>query len=376
MSAHKTHHVYLIPGFFGFVNFGRLAYFGHVREFLDLALHAAGLRCEFHRVRVSPSASLRKRAAELAEFVAETAPTKSPIHLVGHSSGGLDARLFVSPGADLGLDESIEALAQRVRTVVTISTPHHGTPLASLFTSLLGQRALQLASLATVEVLHNGRLPLSVMARIGAAFARLALPGGKAEAVLDHLHREMVGMLPDGRDQFGVFFAGIGSDQALLPQLTPEGIDLFNASTADRDTVRYGCVVSCAPRPSLRAHFRLGRSPYAHSTYEIFRWLHGQVAGMSEQYLPELTPGQRDALGAGYGDIPGVEENDGIVPTRSQVRGTILHAARCDHLDVIGHFGDERHLPPHHDWICSAANFDRRAFERLWSDVVQFILRS
>src|ERR1043165_9962660 len=33
-----THHVCLIPGFFGFVNFGRLVYFTHVREFLEDAL--------------------------------------------------------------------------------------------------------------------------------------------------------------------------------------------------------------------------------------------------------------------------------------------------------------------------------------------------
>ena len=74
-----THHIYLIPGFFGFVNFGRLVYFTHVREYLDLFLHHRGVRAEIHRVRVSPSASLKTRAIELANVIADTAAGRGPI---------------------------------------------------------------------------------------------------------------------------------------------------------------------------------------------------------------------------------------------------------------------------------------------------------
>jgi hypothetical protein len=31
----KRHRVYLIPGFFGFVNIGKIVYFAHVQDFLD-----------------------------------------------------------------------------------------------------------------------------------------------------------------------------------------------------------------------------------------------------------------------------------------------------------------------------------------------------
>ena len=372
----QTHHVYLIPGFFGFVNFGRLVYFSHVAEYLDVSLHNFGIRSEIHRVRVSPSASLRTRATELAEFVADTAPPGAPIHLIGHSTGGLDARLFIAPGVDLGRQD-VDDMARRVRTLVTVGTPHFGTPLASLFTSMLGQRVLQLGSLATVEILRTGRLPLRVVARVGSALARMRLPGGKAEAVLDHLHEEMVGMLPeDDRDHLGEFFAGIGADQALLQQLTPEGIDLFNAGTADRESALYGCVVSRAPGPSFKAQLRLKRRIYSHTTYQLFRFLHGRVGTMTEQYIPELSDTQRDALRAAYGGIPTMADSDGIVPTRSQVRGAIVHAATADHLDLIGHFNDERHVPPHYDWICTAAGFNRRGFEALWQDVARYIARA
>src|SRR6266568_3761047 len=122
-----VHHVYLLPGFFGFVQFGRLVYFSHVREFLEGQLSELGLRVELHYVRVSPTASLRARAREVIDYVRATAPAgDAPIHFVGHSTGGLDARLIATPGVALGVD-GVEEYARRVRSVVTVSAPHHGT---------------------------------------------------------------------------------------------------------------------------------------------------------------------------------------------------------------------------------------------------------
>src|SRR5207253_681939 len=99
-----------------------------------------------------------------------------PVHLIGHSSGGLDARLAVSPGASLPSRQNVERVARRVTTVITVATPHHGTPLASFFASLLGQRLLRLLSLWTVYVLRFGRLPISVVVQLGALLARLGDP--------------------------------------------------------------------------------------------------------------------------------------------------------------------------------------------------------
>src|SRR5688572_24190297 len=132
----RTHHVFLIPGFFGFVNFGRLVYFSHVREFLEDAFARERLPVEIHRVRLGPTSSLRVRAAELLRFVRDTAPEHAPIHLIGHSTGGLDARLFTTPGLTLEGETEIEPYARRVRSVVSIASPHRGTPLAAFFSSL------------------------------------------------------------------------------------------------------------------------------------------------------------------------------------------------------------------------------------------------
>lgn len=372
----EVHHVYLIPGFFGFVNFGRLVYFSHVREILEQTLGERGIAAEFHRARIQPTASIRRRAADLLEYVTETAPpTGVPIHFIAHSTGGLDARLFLSPGVDLGIDAPLEPYASRVKTVVTVSTPHHGAPLAGLFTSILGQKVLGLLSLATIAVLRNGGLPVSIFARIGAALAGLRMRGGKTEALLDHLSSELLGMAPtDERDHLSSFIRHVRDDQSLLAQLGPEGIDMFNASTADRPGVRYGCVVSRARPPSLlRAHWQLGARLTAHAAYEIYRVLHS-YAGLPEAWVPALQPEQARALRAGLGQLPRAGDNDGIVPTLSQVRGPVIHAAEADHLDVIGHFNGEKHEPPHHDWLSTGSRFTRPGFEALWRDVTAFML--
>ncbi len=341
-----THHVFLIPGFFGFVNFGRLVYFTHVREFLEDALSREGLTVEIHRVRVKPTSSLRVRAAELLAVLRDAAPADAPLHLIGHSTGGLDARLVTTPGLSLDGGLDAEPAARRVRSVVSIATPHRGTPLAAFFASLLGQQVLRLLSLATVTVLRRGRLPVGLLAKLTAAFARLAIRRPNVPlALLEHLESELRGELGDGEPELiDAFLRDVHGDQALMPQLTPAAMDLFDAATADRPGVRYASVTARAASPSLGTRLACGPRPWPHATYTLYAWLHRQVG-----------------------------DGDGIVPIASQRRGEVLFAATGDHLDVIGHFDDPDHLPPHTDWIHTGSRFDRAQFEAMWTSVARFI---
>ena len=75
------------------------------------------------------------------------------------------------------------------------------------------------------------------------------------------------------------------------------------------------------------------------------------------------------------GTIPSAADNDGIVPTRSQAWGHVIHAAVADHLDVLGYFGDAAHDPPHVDWVVTGSGFTRPRFEALWGDVARFLMR-
>jgi hypothetical protein len=344
-----THHVFLIPGFFGFVNFGRLVYFGHVREYLEDAFAREHLRVEIHGTRPGPTSSLSKRAVELVRTIVESAPANAPLHLIGHSTGGIDARLLTSPNVTLATDLDVQAVAARVRSVVSVASPHRGTPLAAFFSSMMGQQLLRLLSLATITVLRRGRIPAAVFSHAARVLARIAVDRTSVPvALLDHLERELIGALdPDQHDLFDAFLRNIHGDQDLMPQLMPAAMDLFHAATVDRAEVAYACVTARAAPPTLRARLKLGAHPWRQATYALYSWLHHRVGG-----------------------------GDGIVPAASQTHGELLHEARADHLDVLGHFEDTNATPPHVDWLNSGSGFDRPQFEAIWTNIARFVARA
>ncbi len=368
------HHLYLVPGFFGFTNLGELQYFAHVLDFLRARSRALGVRADIHVVRTHPTASLPQRAARVLETVAETMGREGAVHVIGHSSGGLDARLAVAPGVSLPSDANVERVARRVRTVITVATPHHGTPLASFFASLLGQRLLRFLSLWTVYVLRFGRLPISVVAKLGALFARLDDHVGLNIALLDQLFGQLLAdFSPTRRGAVETFFAEVSRDQALLPQLTPEGMEVFNATTRDRPGVRYGSVVTRARPPGVRSTLAAGLDPSAQATHALYQALYRLASRTPRGRVPTLPPAQARRLRKAYGTLPGPGANDGIVPTRSQPWGDLIHAAQADHLDVIGHFRDRAKPPRHTDWLTTGSGFDAEHFEALWADVTGYV---
>ena len=364
-----TRHVYLVPGFFGFTSLGELGYFTHVIDFL-----APRLRAEVHVVTTLPTASLPRRAALVVQAMADTMRPGDQAHLIGHSSGGLDVRLAVAPGVALDTPIDVERFARAVRTVVTISAPHHGTPLASFFASLLGQRLLELLSLTTMAVLRFGGLPIGILLQLGGILARLDDLVGLNSALLDELFEQLLAnFTPERRVAVETFLKDVSRDQALLPQLTPEGMEVFNASTRDRPGVRYGSVVTRGRPPGVLSTLAAGLDPSAQATHVIYQALYRLASRTPVRRAPAVPRTAGRVLRRAYGALPGAHDNDGVVPTRSQPWGDVLHAARCDHLDSIGHFGDMAHVPPHVDWLTTGTGFDREQFEALWSDVVSYL---
>src|SRR6218665_1018329 len=370
------HYILLVPGFFGFANLGELMYFGHVRDYFVAEMARRGVDVEVVQVLTHPTGSIRTRAGDLLRSIqAHVKDDDGPIHLVGHSTGGLDARLFVSPGVLLAEDMDVERYARRVRTVVTVSTPHTGTPLASFFLGLFGQKLLQLLSLFTVYVLRFGRLPLSVAFRFGSLLTRWDEQLGFRPTILDQLFEQLLGdFSAERREELVRFLGDVGNDASLVPQLTPEGIDLFNASCQDRPGVRYGSVITQARPPSFRTRLSAGLDPYAQIPHTVYSFLSGRTQRMPLTAIAPHTPAQAEALVEAYGALPGPQACDGIVPTRSQVYGRVLAALRADPPDAIGPFDQPAHRPPHVDWLISGSGFRRIQFERLWNTVVDFIL--
>ena len=163
----------------------------------------------------------------------------------------------------------------------------------------------------------------------------------------------------------------VGDDQRLIEQLTPVSIELFNAGATDRARMRYGCVVTRGPRPRKRDLVRPGRDLYAWLSRALYFTMHRLTVQSGKEPSSPLEPRQVQGLVHGFGHVPSPADNDGIVPTLSQVHGEIVAATDADHLDVMGYFRDDD--GPGVDWLASGSSFDRRAFERLWQRVGEFV---
>ena len=108
--------VVLAPGFLGFRTLGPFG--AHWRGW-RAALEAEGFEVFEHMP--TPVATSEQRADELVRVVREVKRrTGAPrVLVIAHSQGGLDARLALERGG-----------AQHIAAVATLSSPHHGTPLA------------------------------------------------------------------------------------------------------------------------------------------------------------------------------------------------------------------------------------------------------
>jgi hypothetical protein len=369
-------HVFLIPGFFGFANLGDFTYWGHVERKLAQLLAEAGKPASIYAVKSQPTASLRDRTRLLLETIASVNPGPDDhIHLIGHSTGGLDARLLLTPAVDLQTDLDAEYFARLVRSSISVATPHQGAPIASFFTSLMGRQLLRLLSVLTMAALRSGELPLAVWAEVAGMFTVPKVLGGSlASTLAAQLYLQLLADFnPERRDQVRALLEEVERDQSLLTQLTVESMDLFNAAAGDRDSVSYGSVITQARQPNLATALEIGLDPVNQAQHAIYYSLH-RLAGAQELWLPdEATLEHFDAV---FGEIPDPADNDGIVPTLSQPWGECIAAARADHLDIIGHYPDEQDAERHYDWLTSRSNFRADAFDDVWQRVVQFMIEA
>ena len=62
------------------------------------------------------------------------------------------------------------------------------------------------------------------------------------------------------------------------------------------------------------------------------------------------------------------------MPSLSQLHGRLLHVARADHLDVVGHYTLAGGRTA--DWLPSGASFTPEAFEATWDAVAAAIARN
>ncbi len=117
--------IVLAHGFFGFNDFagaGFLTYFYDVKQYLE----GEGEQLVF-TPSVDPFNTSDFRGAQLTEYIEELLKTTGheKVNIIGHSQGGLDARVVANLRPDL------------VASVVTVSTPHGGSRIADVVLDLV-----------------------------------------------------------------------------------------------------------------------------------------------------------------------------------------------------------------------------------------------
>jgi triacylglycerol lipase len=361
--------VYLAPGFFGFTSLGGLNYFHRVADALSESLARRGLDADIIECATQPTGSIRRRTIKVIDdVVASGGLDAQEIHFVGHSTGGLDVRLAVTPGVRLrpGRTEGAE-IAARTRSVITISTPHFGTPLANHFTTISGRHLLEVATiLATTS---GGRYAVFALSRALKAVHRIDSWLGREHTFLDQWVDNLLDKVTlDRNDPIWAFLRDVSEDQGAIIQLTPESMNLFNAAVVDRPGVRYSSLVTVAPPPPFHYEARrLVKAPPKAALAVVFSILY-HLAAREHRHYPYPHPGEH-VLAGWEGKVPHAldpKANDGIVPSLSQVYGRVLDVAVADHLDVVGQFESESLYT---DWLPSGSKYREDEFLATWDAV-------
>jgi hypothetical protein len=367
-----TRIVFLVPGFFGFTSVGSVSYFDDVERALGQALARRRLDARLVRCRTQPTASIPRRADELRRQVLRSGGLDADeLCFVGHSTGGLDVRMLLTPGVRIARGDSEERIAERTRTAISVATPHYGTPLANHFLTVQGQTLLLvLTALATTG---QGRGAIVAAAKAIALAASLDDWIGRKDTPLDRVAAGLLRRIRyDRGDPLWRYLGEIERDQGAVLQLTPEGVHLFDAAVTDRPGLDYACVVAGVPAPGMKVKLASLLDPEHVALRALFRLLHVLASRPHPHYpYPKPSRATQRALdrGLGFAVTPGA--SDGVVPVWSQLHGRLLHVARADHLDVVGHYT----LASEHtgDWLPSGAGFTPEAFDATWDKVAAAI---
>lgn len=367
----------LVPGFFAFERVANIPYFAGLERLLPILFARHGVELDMNVVSLPPTASLKVRAWALLQHLSALSGDDRPIYLVGHSSGGLDIRVALSPVTPLALAQSatMQPVFDRIEAVTTVSTPHYGSPLATLAASVGAQHSLNILSRLFVIAFRYGKLPMGAMFQIGRALAKIDEYVGLKGEVLDQLYRELLVMAPEHYfDELERHFRRVGAGQGLIEDLLPERCKARNKDCPDRAGIRYGSVMSMAPVPSWIRGPRLGKDPYAYGSYGVFCLLHRLAGRAKSGTLPRVSAQDRELLELRLGRKPTVRDSDGIVPSCSQLWGTLVDAVQADHFDTMGYFSGRQINPSHVNGLVSGAGFSALRFEQMWRRIIGFLL--
>ena len=387
--------IFLVPGLLGFETFSTFSYFADrvaaaLRSALEVKL---GRTVYVIPVPIPPTASLAARQAELVKTIAGRLQSlqndlgRLEVHLVGHSTGGVDANLLTNeqplalatpsgtevPRTWLSLDARAAELRKQIRSVISIASPHQGACIAN-------------DSVARVFAAHDFR-GLPALVSLVAKFAACSLHDVEVEEAAD-------GVLRAGAVSLG-FARDIARRWALLGDLN---VDAPRRDTALAPSVTRRSIVTIAGQP------RIGEG--ATSSDAFFRALSERAAGWtsgtaergkrvkaSVERLIELTKSDAASdfiIKSPLTDIPALDAgcNDGVVNSARQLidpsdPDELVAMVAADHFDVVGYYDryrwrskpgeDERMVRLRGGFMHSGSVFGDDEFFALWDRVAEVI---
>src|SRR5262249_52739955 len=198
----------------------------------------------------------------------------------------LDARLVASPSARLPIGKDQLGWIARLRSVTTMNTPHYGTPMASFFATVSGQRMLYAVSALTFIGLSLGAPPIAAASALVVAIGQLdrAVLGMEIKVIERTTDALLRALEPASNREVRDYLDAITKDQGAVIQLTPEAMNLFQAGVEDRADVVYQCVCAMAPAPSAARLARAMLSPWRAVSSTLFTTLYGITSRSDDRY--------------------------------------------------------------------------------------------
>ncbi len=364
--------VVLVPGFLGFARFGGFYYFaervvavlrGALEERLDRTVQV--VPCTTH-----PTHALANRQRHLLDYLGElctkTLSGVERIHLVGHSTGGVDAQLLActKPLGGRTWDQKANEIRRKIKSVVTISAPHYGTCLADSWLAYWAENPL----LRWAPIVRGIKLGYHVL--------RLA-PQELPAITRLQLARDVI-----------AFLAQVALHRELIADLRPANMERLRSTLEPEAGVALTCFVA-----GTELRDRSGRPGDSFFTdmYELTKGDGNASPAVDgcRRLLQDLIKSRPDlVIRSDQSPMPAavhVELNDGVINTvrqmidsddPSQVGGFVV----ADHADVLGHYDRQDALiggnPYNAGLFHSGAGFGDDEFFKLYRRVAEAILRS
>lgn len=252
----------------GMAGFERI---GPINYFFNVASDLRGRGETVFESQVPPYDSSTVRGAKLAQFVDDTLKSTGAckVNIVAHSQGGFDSRYMIST----------LHYGDRVGALVTVGTPHQGTPVADV---VLG----------------------------------LVTPSGFTASAVNAILLAVQGLTSND--------TGNPNVKANLAQLATANSKQWNADNPDDPRVKYYSVAGRSSLASAASECAGGQWPNPQGL-DILNPLLAAPATVFPFFSPNpLQP------------IP----NDGLVPVSSARWGTFLGCVPADHFDEVGQIAE------------------------------------